>query len=194
MSFVKRLAALLTAVLLLLTATACTEPYPELREYSEALGASAPVAATLESSLDTELGELGAEYIATWSGGALTVTYTKDKLAELTPSSTPGSLLTKEEGTATVAADGTVTGTVSTLVVNVLTCKIILDGEKITYTEANGELEFTVTAENTETVLGVDIGYDVKAKIKLSDESVESISLAYTADSGEATMTCNFEY
>ncbi len=195
MSFIRRFSVFLLALAMLLFAVSCTaDKYPELRKYRDALS-EAPATAVLTSTLESELGTLKAEYTVLWSDGTLTVSYERDKLAELTPDSTKDSLLSKEEGTATVAPDGTVTaGELSPLVLRILRKGLTLDGERITYTEAGEALEFTVTAENTEAVFGVAIGKDVTAKITLSEQNVKSITLSYTAESGPASIVCEFEY
>lgn len=193
MSFVKRFSVFALFCALLLSAISCSGAYPELSDYGRALSETAPIRATVTSTLDTELGTLSAEYTATWSDG-IEINYTKDKLSEITPGISKDELITEVSGSATVGRDGTLTGEISTLILNLLLCKINLDGEKLTYTEENGTLTFTVTKENTEAVLGTPLDYDVTGAIVKSESGgVKSITVTYTAASGEAKAVCEFE-
>lgn len=194
MRFIKRLSALVSIIALLAVSTSCGGEHKELRPFQDALDAASPNTAALHSEIDTEFGKVGTDYTASYSGSTVTVEYTRNTVGTITPDTEEDDLFPTERGTATINADGTVTGEIGALAKSLLTLAITLDGDAIAYEVKESTLDFTVSAENTERVFGVNIGYPVTVVLELSDERITKITVTYTASSGDATVWCEYGY
>ena len=193
MSVVRRSSVLFLVLAVLLTVLLCScGETNELLRYDNALAALPSGDAVVKTSLATELGELTAEYTAHTSDGTVSVTFERDTLSPITDKDSGAQLIVREEGSAEIASDGTVTGSLGTLVVSLLLGRIELDTELFTYTESDGILTLSVKADNTLAVFGTDIGYDVTAVITLTDGRISGITLEYTAAGGAAKAECEF--
>ena len=196
MPCIRRFIGAFVCLLLAVSTLAACGGAAELRPYKAALGDSTPTGAVLKTSLDSDLGELCAEYTAAFSDGAISVEYKRDTVTEFDPDIADSGKITETEGSYAKAADGTVTGEISPLVLSVLTRGITLDEGYISAYAVGeeGTLSFSVSAENTETVFGTPIGYGVNCKITLAEKRITVIELSYTAASGEALVKCEYGY
>ena len=196
MSYRIKLTALaLCLVLAILLAVSCGTG-SELRPYERALADSTPARAAVTTSLDSGIGELNAEYNAVFTGASVSVSYVRDTVSEFDPAVSGSGKITETEGSYTKASDGTVTGEISPLVLSVLTRGISLDAELLTEPKIgeDGTLSFSVSAENTEAVLGTPIGCGVNVKITISEKQITALELSYTAASGDALLKCEYVY
>lgn len=196
MSFLKKILTLAACACLLVSVCSCDKENKELKPFKKAIENTAPASAVLHSELATELGVLSADYNASYSDGAIAVSYTKDALSEVTPDTDEDELFYTYEGEATVDKDGKVTsGELGSLVRAILALDINLDGNISTYSAGDNQdsLEFTVS-ENTESVFGVDVGYPVSVKLEVLDGRVVSCFVEYVSDSGRVTVSCDFVF
>ena len=99
------------------------------------------------------------------------------------------------KGTATVSADGTVSGDVDAKVSAATAVKINLDPSKITYSIERGILTVTVKAADTQAVLGVDLGADASMTMTVSDGGkIGSVSYSYSIGTDSTvSVVCFYE-
>ena len=201
----KKITALLLALVLVMGLAACggsSDPAPKedpLKVFTEALTLTDPSGATVKTSLEaTGYGiTLKGEYeVAYNEDGTATVTYEYDQLTEFTEDTPANAEPTyKKSGTATVAADGTVSGDVSAQVASVAGVKLKIDTSKMTYTVSAGMLSATVKAADTAAILGASIAYDVNLTVSLtSNGAVSAITISYTGAQGPVEIVCLYNY
>lgn len=190
----KRITALAAVACLLISIVSCGGKHKALAPFSASIEDSQPRVASVHSEIDSQLGLIGADYTASYSNGKITVDYTKNSVSAIGPETDEDDLFPTESGTVTINRDGTVTGKLGALVKSLLTLSIVLDGDAITYEVNGSSLSFTVTADNTERVFGVNIGYPVSATIVLSEDEIASVTLTYTAESGDVTVECEYSF
>ena len=200
----KLLLLVLTLALSLSLMVACKkdEPEPEdntdtLAPFTEAIASSAPVSAKIDTKLtytiDNLTGTLEGEYNVTYAAdGSATVTYTKEVLNEIDEDTTE--FMTTVPGTATVDAQGNVTGDLGGSVTAATVLKLTPDKDKMTFTIEGGVLTATVSADNAASVLGVNTGAETTLKITVSNGKVTSVAITYTTATGPAEIVAVYSY
>ncbi len=199
----KLLSALLALVMCMTLLVSCKdeedpeEPKDDLAPFTDAITASAPATAKITTKLTYELdsltGTLNGEYNVTYGAdGSATVSYTYEKLNEITEDTTE--FKSTVPGTATVDAQGNVTGDLGGSVTAATVLKLTLDKEKMTFTVEGGVLTATISAENAVSVLGVDTGVEATLKLTVSDGKVSSVAITYTTAKGPAEIVAVYTY
>ena len=64
----------------------------------------------------------------------------------------------------------------------------------MTYTVDGGILTATVSAENVQSVLGVDTGAETTVKLTVANGVVSSLTVSYTTAEGPATVVAVYTY
>ena len=165
-----------------------TPAVDDLAPFTAALTASAPKSAKITTVLTTELGALNAEYNVTYGeDGSVSITFTREKFNEITDTTTE--FKSTVEGTAAIDAAGNLSGDLGAgAVSSAAAVNLTLSADKMTYTVDGGVLNATVTAANTQAVLGVAINADVTVKLTVANGKVSSLILTYTTTEGPAEI------
>ena len=165
----------------------------KLEAIKTALSATDPASTDIEIKAVTTLGvTLEGEYNVTYnSDGSATVEYSYDKLNE----AGSDELVSRVDGYATIAQDGTVSGDISATVAGAATKSFNLDPAKLkSYSAEEGSLVAIIAAENVEALLGTAISglvSDVTISMFANDGEITSVSLAYTHSlAGAVTVEC----
>ena len=188
----KRLAAILIILSSLVILASCSAG-SDVGIFDSALKRE-PSSANITTSIDSAVGVLDASYTVTYTGGVASVDYTKEQVKEITPdTSSSDELVSTLSGSASVDSRGNVTeGDVGALVAAVIARTLKLDVDMMTYTVDGSVLSANISAENTEYILGVYVGYDAAMTVTLDGEAVKSILITYTADAGACRLFCEF--
>ena len=197
----KKIIALLLALSCVFALAACKNDAPPaadpIDDFVAAVAVSDPTSASITNSVTSDLLglTLNGTYDVTYNeDGSATVAYSYDQLAEIDENTTADELLYVVEGTATIAADGTVAGDVSGEVSAVAGVKLNLDKTKMTYSVSAGVLSATVKAADTEAVLGVAIATDVTMTVSIANGTVSAVTLAFETTVGAAEIVCVYNY
>ena len=198
----KLLLLVLTLALSLSLMVACKKDEPEdntdvLAPFTEAISSSAPVSAKINTELtytiDNLTGVLKGEYNVTYAAdGSATVSYTKEVLNEIDEDTTE--YKSTVPGTATVDAQGNVTGDLGGSVTAATVLKLTPDKDKMTFEIEGGVLTATVSADNAASVLGVNTGAETTLKITVSNGKVTSVAITYTTATGPAEIVAVYTY
>lgn len=202
----KKIIALLIALACVLALASCSLVQPDnggsgavsdgtatLEDYTAAIAATSPTSMTIETTLvnKTPAVTLNGNYTVTYQvDGTAAIVGSYEKLNEPTQSEFKSLVVVDCE----VSSGGKVTGdsvdkTVSAAAVN----KIKLDAKKISYEISMGTLNVTISAANTESVLGVKINSDVKLIMRMTnDGKIGSYSINYSTASGDASVVCMY--
>lgn len=188
----KKILALILVVGCMLALVSCFPTNtPEEPDDSDAIptiqakiDASAPNGAEVTVTLKSTLGDLNGSYDVTYNAdGTATVAYTYEKFNTI--SAENSELKSTISGTATVAADGTVSGDLGTEGVNAVSFELKLDESKLNSVAINaGVLTANVKAADTAAVLGVALNYDVMLTVVTGTAGVTSMSVSYTTNVG----------
>ncbi len=168
----------------------------KIAPYSTAL-ATAPVSATVEATMNSALAELNGTYEVTYADGVASVNYVIDVLNPIVDGVTPDEPVSEVPGTATVAADGTVSdGELGGIYATLIARKLSLDASKLTAEVGSGVLSATVSKDNADAVVPGIVGVtgDVTLNITLSDGKITSISVGYITNNGGMSIRCMFAY
>ena len=173
------------------------DPAPEvddLKAFTDALAASAPKTAKVNTTLESALGALNAEYSVTYGeGGAAELVFTREQFNEITADTTE--FKSTVTGSASIDAAGNLTGDLGEGAVSAATVlKLALAKDKMTYTVDGGILTATVSAENVQSVLGVDTGAETTVKLTVANGVVSSLTVSYTTAEGPATVVAVYTY
>ena len=186
----KTILLILTVALCVFALAACqTETNTDLNPYQDAVAKTFPSSVRVETSYtDNAYGvELCGVYTVTYNAdGTAVVEYEYDKL---NPAGS-AELYDKVSGTVTIAADGTVSGSLDANVTAAAKVSLNLDTEKMTYSVDKGILTAQISAANTKSVLGVDLGADAKLDMRLAGEAIGSYTVNYTTAKGAAKIVC----
>ena len=200
----KKIIALLLALTCVLALASCqqegagenasiSDGTATIEDYTAAIAATSPTKMTIETVLVNKTP-------AVTLNGSYTVEYQVDGTAVITGSyeklNDPGQAEFKSEVSinSEVSATGQVTGsaidaTVSAAAVN----KINLDAKKFSYEISMGTLNVTISAANTESVLGVKIDSEVKLIMRMTnDGKIGSYSINYATAGGDASIVCMY--
>jgi hypothetical protein len=201
----KKIIALLLALACVFALASCAAEAPAegegisdgtatIEDYTAAIAATSPTKMTIETKLEKNSPKATLE-------GAYTVEYQVDGTAVITGSyeklndPTADEFKSKVPVNAEVSASGKVSGdtvdaTVSAAAVN----KIDLNGKKFNYEISMGTLNVTISAANTESVLGFKIDSEVKLILRMTnDGKIGSYSINYTTAEGSASIVCMYE-
>lgn len=148
------------------------------------IDASAPKGADITVTFKTTLGDLNGSYDVTYNeDGTANVDYSYEQFNTITAGSSE--LKSTYTGSVTVAADGSVSGTLSTEALNAVSFDLKLDESKLSNVAINaGVLSANVKAADTAAVLGVALDYDVQLTVVTGTNGVTSMTVAYTANLG----------
>lgn len=201
----KRIIALLLVIGCILSFAACdNNQKDEAQDFTKhienikaSLEASAPDIADITVTLDSEIGTLEGTYNVVYNeDGSATVTYSYERFNSFNDEAITDGIKSTYTGTVTVAADGTLSeeldGTAS---VEAVTFEINLDKDKLDSVSASaGILSAKVKAADTESVLGVAIGYDVDILITAGADGVVAIAISYNSASGPVEISASYTY
>lgn len=173
------------------------DPAPEvddLKAFTDALAASAPKTAKVNTTLESALGELNAEYSVTYGEeGTAELVFTREMFNEITADTTE--FKSTVTGSASIDAAGNLTGDLGEGAVSAATVlKLALAKDKMTYTVDGGILTATVSAENVQSVLGVSTGAETTVKLTVANGVVSSLTVSYTTAEGPATVVAVYTY
>lgn len=192
----KKIIALILVVGCMLALVSCFPTNtPEEPDDSDAIpgiqakiDASAPKGAEVTVTLKSTLGDLNSTYDVTYNDdGTASVAYTYEKFNTIGANNSE--LKSTVSGTATVAADGTVSGDLGTEGVNAVSFELKLDASKLNSVAINaGVLTANVKAADTAAVLGVALNYDVMLTVVTGTAGVTSMSVSYTTNVGEVEV------
>lgn len=162
-----------------------------LDAFKNAVAASNPTGAVINIEVDTALGKLENRYVVTYNqDGTVTVGFTEQSFVAFDPANPLAETKKTETGTVTIQADGTYDGEISGTAAEIA-AGVALDVTKLTdasVTEA-GVLTAKVAAANTQSALGVNLGYDVDVKLSIFDGVVERLEMSYT----NTSITCVYQ-
>lgn len=197
----KRIIALTLVLCSLLLLVACNNDVviggkPSLEPYKNAIAATSPKSVKLTTTLTTDLYEqpLTGEYNITFADdGSATVEYSYTLFNEVASDAVTNPV--KEySGTATIDADGNVTGDdeIGGQLVAAARISFNLDDSKMTYSASSGTLTANIKAENTAAVLGAATGADTVLTVSIADGVVVGATITYETSFGPAVITCTY--
>ena len=201
----KKIFALLLVIATVLALASCninkkgpentTDGSATIEDYNAAIARTAPETVKINTTYENNSPEitLTGEYNVTYNAdGTATIVYAYDRLNNIGDSE----MKTRVSGTATVLADGTVSGDIDSMVSASAAKAIVLDASKLTYDISMGVLNATVKAENTKDVFGVDLGSDAMLLMRITGEGdameIGSYTVNYTTSSGKVGIVCIF--
>lgn len=197
----KRILALILAVFCVLSLASCRKNKDEtpavnaeeVAPFQAKIDASVPETATVTVTFKSTLGTLNSEYLVTYNmDGSATVAYTYEEF------NTPDSSEFKStyEGQTNISTNGTLSSAPEGIAsVEALTFDINLDPTKIySATVTSGIISIVVKAENTEAVLGVNLGVDATVVISVGTLGVGSVAISYTTAEGTVDIVSTYTY
>lgn len=148
------------------------------------IDASAPSGADITVTFKTSLGDLNGAYDVTYNeDGTANVDYSYEQFNTIEAG--VSELKSTVTGTVTVAADGSVSGTLTTEALNAVSFDLKLDENKLSNVAINaGVLSANVKAADTAAVLGVAIDCDVQLTVVTGTNGITSMTVAYTTNFG----------
>ena len=198
----KKIVALLLALVCVFALASCGGPetpegpdYSDLEAFKAAITASAPAGAVITVELENTISTpLMGTFTVTYGEENAVVEYEYDQFLPIDPSAPAESDRETVTGTATIDKNGTVTGDLNSTVTAATLLNYNLDGTKMTYIVEAGILSANISAANTESVLGVNIGADVTFTLAIFEGKVVSVTLNYQAATGAAEITTTYTY
>lgn len=196
----KKIIALLLALVAIFSLVSCTtdenggttDGSATLDDYIAAISATAPKSMKIETTYENAAPKatLSGVYDVVFNvDGTATITGSYEKLNEVTASEFKSSVPVSVEISAAGKVSGSVDANVTAMAVN----KLNLDASKITYSISMGTLDASIKAENTASVLGIDLGSDAKALISMTaDGKIGSLAISYTTADGNASIVCMY--
>jgi predicted small lipoprotein YifL len=153
------------------------------------IDASAPKGADITVTFTTALGVLNGTYKAVYNeDGTATVDYSYEKFNTIGASEN-NELKSTVTGTATVAADGSVTGDLTNDGLTAVSFDLNLDEAKLSSVAINaGVLSANVKAADTAAILGVALDSDAQLSVVTGTNGITSMTVAYTTASGEVEI------
>ena len=193
----KKIIALILALACVFALVACAPASNDLAEYTAAVANTSPsVVVVSVTTNDAQFGiELGATYTITYNeDGTASVKFVYDVLNSATMGD---GVTTEKSGSATVAADGTVTGDgVDTSVLAAAALSLNLNAPIKSYIVARGILTASIDKANTAAVLGVELPSDASLELRMADTDGTKIGQAtinYTNDRGTVRIVCQYD-
>ncbi len=193
----KKIIALILALACVFALAACTPANDDLGAYTTAIANTAPSSVIINvTTYDTEFGvELNAIY---------TVVYNDDGTASvefeyevMNPATAGDGITTTKTGSASIAADGTVTGDgINVSVLAAATLSLNLKAPIKSYIVARGILTANVEKANTAAVLGVELPSDASLELRMADTEGTKIGQAtinYSDDRGTIRIVCQYD-
>ena len=194
----KRIISILLVAVMLLLLASCQPAGVDISEYQNAIVATEPTAVRVTVTLDSAVFSgvvLNSAYDITFNGdGSATVEFEYDVVNDT--SSESDEFISVKTGSATIAADGTVTGdNVPASVVAGAKLAINLDQSKFkSMIEARGILTVEILAANTEAVLGFKVDADASLELRITEAgTIGSASLNYTDATGAVAIVVAYE-
>lgn len=198
----KKIIALLLALVCVFALASCGGPetpegpdYADLEPFKAAITASNPAAAVITIELENTIGDpLTGTFAVTYAADNTVVEYEYDQFLPIDPSSPAESDRETVSGTATIDKNGIVTGDLNSTVTAATLLNYNLDGTKMTYRAEVGVLSATISAANTESVLGVNLEADVTLTLTISEGKIVSVTLNYQTTTGAAEIVTTYTY
>ncbi len=196
----KKIIALIMAITLVFALASCSPESSELTEYTEAIANTTPASAIIDvTTYDTEFDiELKGKYTVAYNeDGTATLEYKYEKLNPTIVSGKDNEMKETVTGSATISADGTVTGDVNASVFAATGIKIDLTKTIKSYIVARGILTVNIAKANTEAVLGVDLPSDASLELRLAESEagteIGQATINYSTDRGTVRIVCQYD-
>ncbi len=178
------------------TPSAPAAPTVDLAAYQAAVANTSLVSANITVTASNDFYPdipLVAEYDVEFKNdGSAVVNFTYMEYNEIKPGEDKG-IYSTYNGYATIAPDGTVTG--SNVNVNVTAAASVnfnLDGTKMTVSEDHGILRANIPAANTASVLGGAIGADVVLTLTVANGAVAGATINYVLNGVSYEIVCTY--
>lgn len=164
----------------------------DISSVTAAIAATAPKSSVITTSINSEYGKLEGRFSVTYNADSSSViAYSYEQFNEVNSDNAGQPMKETVSGTATVNANGTVSGGVGANVASLAKMALNLDVKNMTDEKIEGGvLSATVPKEFTASVFGVDLGADAILVITTSFGKVVSIAVSYTLPVGEAKISC----
>ena len=195
----KKIIALIMALTLVFALASCAPASTDLIEYTEAIANTTPASAIIDvTTYDTEFAiELKGLYTVTYNeDGTATLEYEYEKLNPAIVSGSDAEMKEVINGSATIGADGAVTGDVSASVIAATVIKFDLTKTIKTYIVARGILTANIDKANTAAVLGVELPSDASLELRLAETEagarIGQATVNYTTDRGTVRIVCQY--
>lgn len=195
----KKFLAILLVCVMAFAIVSCNDGNEEnpsvFAEFEKAIDQTPASKVNVSTKITTELGILHSTVNTTFNpDGSASVSF---YIERFNSDFTTSDVVVTREGTVTLNKDGTYSdggAFKDTLGANVSSVKLALDEAKLaSYTIENGVLSASVEADNTASVLGTDIGYDVSFMLTIGEGRIVSLVITYESDFGpvEAIVSYN---
>jgi hypothetical protein len=195
----KKFLAILLVCVMAFAIVSCNDGNEEnpsvFAEFEKAIDQTPASKVNVSTKITTELGILHSTVNTTFNpDGSASVSF---YIERFNSDFTTSDVVVTREGTVTLNKDGTYSdggAFKDALGANVASVKLALDEAKIaSYTIENGVLSASVEADNTASVLGTDIGYDVSFMLTVGAGRIVSLVITYESDFGpvEAIVSYN---
>ncbi len=202
----KKIFAILLVMALMLAVTSCElidsvfNPDPsadgaDIADIKAAIENSNPKAADVDVKLTASLGTLNGSYNAVYNeDGSASVNYSYEQFNMITDESTE--LKSTKTGTATVSSTGAVSGNLGGIAPLGAICFNITLDETLVEIDSleGGALYANVPANNTLSVIGMNIGCDAKLTISTGNGVVTSVIISYTSAQGPVEIVALYTY
>jgi hypothetical protein len=193
----KKIIALILALVCVFALVACAPASNDLAAYTSAIANTTPTTVIVDvTSNDTEFAiSLNAKYTIVYNeDGSASVDYVYDVL---NPATTADNMKTTKTGSATVSADGTVTGDgVNMSVLAAADLSLNLNAPIKSYIVARGILTANIEKANTAAVLGVELPSDASLELRMADAEGTKIGQAtinYSDERGTIRIVCQYD-
>lgn len=195
----KKLLIILLALTCAFAMFSCAEKSDvSVKDFTAAADATSPKSVSVNVTAELPLGTLTASYNTEFAeDGSFTVAYSYDKFNSLGEGDSD-SVTSTVSGTVSCDKNGTYSDAAiaSKIPETAKAVKFNLDTKKMTAKiSADGNvLTATVTADNTEYVLGYNYGADVTFVMAKAEGKIISLVLTYTSETtGTVTVICNYK-
>lgn len=189
----KKILILLVAILLCFTAlTSCGDNNDGLKDYISAQSATNPTGADISVSVETALGVLNGTLAVTYNeDGSSVISYSYEKFNAIGEGEGDKSTVT---GEITCDKDGKYSGAVSGSVGTAAALKLNLDESLMSDVRFDdGVCSSVIKAENTLSVLGVELSADAKLVLYKNDGKISSFTLVYRDGQGAVSIACEYK-
>ena len=201
----KKLVALLLALVCAFALVSCGGPdtppdegpdYTNLDPIKAAITASAPATAVITVEVENTISDepLTGIFSVTYGTENTQVEYEYEQFTQIDANAPTESDRETVTGTAIIDKNGNVTGDLNSTVTTAALLNYNLDGAKMTYTVESGVLSATISAANTQSILGVNIEADVTFTLNVANGKVVSVTLGYEVASGTVEITTTYTY
>ena len=193
----KKILVITLALLMMFSLVACGgEETPDASasfdEFTAAYAATVPVKITVDTTLETVLGDLTSKVETVFNpNGSSTINYSYEKFNEI---STDPETKVVVNGTIECDKNGNYSDGGEFVGQNnaITGVRLNLDANLMDYTVDNDVLTATVKAENVKAVTGVDFGADVVLMVTKSNGKIIAVTASYTSANGPVSIVCSY--